>query len=56
MQIVPYLVGGLTAFLVADIVPIPSPSQQFGAVRTAISAPAPLLGTLGIQHQSRRQG
>ena len=47
MQIVPYLVGGLTAFLVADIVPIPSPSQQFGAVRTAISAPAPLLGTLG---------
>ena len=43
MQIVPYLVGGLTAFLVADLVPIPSPSQQLGAVRAAISAP--MLGT-----------
>ncbi len=43
MQIVPYLVGGLTAFLVADLVPIPSPSQQLGAVRAAISAP--VLGT-----------
>ncbi len=44
MKIVPYLVGGLTAFLVTDLVPIPSPTQQFGTVRAAISAPV-LLGT-----------
>jgi hypothetical protein len=43
MQIVPYLVGGMTAFLVSDLVPIPSPSQQLGVVRAAISAP--VLGT-----------
>jgi len=47
MQIVPYLVGGLTAFLVADIVPLPSPTEQFAAMRSAVSAPAPLLGTPG---------
>ena len=46
MQIVPYLFGGLTAFLVTDLIPIPSPTQQFGAV-AAISAPAPTLGTSG---------
>jgi hypothetical protein len=44
MQIVPYLFGGLTAFLVTDLVPIPSPTEQFGAVRATISAP--VLGTL----------
>ena len=47
MQIVPYLIGGLTAFLVTDLIPIPSPTQQFGAVKAAISAPAPALGTSG---------
>ena len=47
MQIVPYLFGGLTAFLVTDLMPIPSPTQQFGAVGAAISAPAPALGTSG---------
>lgn len=47
MQIVPYLVGGLTAFLVADIIPLPSPTEQFAAMRTAVSAPAPLQGTPG---------
>jgi len=52
MQIVPYLVGGLTAFLIADIVPLPSPTEQFAAMRSAVSAPAqfqatPLLGTPG---------
>jgi hypothetical protein len=45
MKIVPYLVGGLTAFLVTDLLPIPSPTQQFGAVRAAVSAP--VLGTQG---------
>jgi hypothetical protein len=44
-QIIPYLVGGVTAFLVADIIPLPSPSEQFGALRAGIAAPAPLLGT-----------
>jgi hypothetical protein len=46
-QIVPYLVGGVTAFLVADVVPLPSPSEQFGALRSSIAAPAPALGTPG---------
>jgi hypothetical protein len=46
MQIVPYLAGGLTAFLVADIIPLPSPTQ-FIAMRSAVSAPAPLQGTPG---------
>jgi hypothetical protein len=45
MQIVPYLAGGLTVFLMMDAVPIRSPSEQFAAMRVAISAPAPLLGT-----------
>jgi hypothetical protein len=47
IKIVPYLAGGMTAFLVADFVPLPSPSEQFVAMRTAVSAPAPLLGTPG---------
>jgi hypothetical protein len=47
MQIVPYLAGGLTVFLMMDVIPIRSPSEQFGAVRAAISSPAPLLGTPG---------
>lgn len=46
-QIVPYLIGGVAAFLVADILPLPSPSEQFGALRSSIAAPAPLLGTPG---------
>jgi len=45
VKIVPYLVGGLTAFLVMDIVPIPSPSEYFGASRASTSAAAVLLGT-----------
>lgn len=45
MQIVPYLAGGLTVFLMMDLVPIPSLSEQLGAVRAAVSEPAPLLGT-----------
>ena len=56
MQIVPYLVGGLTAFLVADIVPIPSPSQQFGAVAGGHLGAGAVAGHARIQHQSRRQG
>src|SRR5687767_13090208 len=44
-KIVPYLVGGLTAFLVLDIVPVPSPSEYFGAMRSGASAPVALLGT-----------
>ena len=43
MQILPYLVGGLTAFLVMDVNPIPSPSQQLAALRA--SATTPQLGT-----------
>ena len=43
-KILPYLVGGLTAFLVMDVVPVPSPSEYFGALR-ATASPAPLLGT-----------
>ena len=40
---VPYLLGGLTAFLVADIVPLPSPSEHLGSAlragfTTAVSA------------------
>jgi hypothetical protein len=42
-QIVPYLLGGLTAFLVMDVAAMSPPAQQSGAVST-ISAPA-LLGT-----------
>lgn len=45
MQIVPYLVGGLTAFLVMDIAPIPSPTEQLGALRASMSAPTLGLGT-----------
>lgn len=44
-KIAPYLIGGLTAFLVADFVPLPSPSEQLGALRASVAAPAPLLGT-----------
>lgn len=47
MQILPYLAGGLTVFLMMDLVPIPSLSEQLGAVRAAVSEPAPLLGTPG---------
>jgi hypothetical protein len=45
MQIVPYLVGGLTAFLVMDIAPIPSPTEQLGALRASMAAPTLGLGT-----------
>lgn len=41
MQFVPFLVGGLTAFLVSDFVPIPSPMTHLGSA----SVSAPLLGT-----------
>lgn len=45
IKIAPYLIGGLAAFLIADFVPLPSPSQQLGALRASVAAPAPLLGT-----------
>lgn len=44
-QIVPYLIGGLTAFLAADVIPIPWAAPQPGALHAAVSAPAALLGT-----------
>jgi hypothetical protein len=44
-HIVPYLLGGLTAFLVTDIVPIPSPTDMGNALRATVSAPAGALGT-----------
>ena len=40
MQILPYLVGGLTVFLVMDAAPIPSPSQQSAALRASATTPA----------------
>jgi hypothetical protein len=44
-HIVPYLLGGLTAFLVTDIVPIPSPTEMGNALRATVSAPAVAQGT-----------
>jgi hypothetical protein len=44
-HIVPYLLGGLTAFLVTDIVPIPSPTEMGNALRVTVSAPAAAQGT-----------
>ncbi len=38
---VPYLLGGLTAFLVADILPLPSPSEHLGGLfRAGFTTPA----------------
>lgn len=42
-QIVPYLLGGLTVFLVTDVVPVPSPTQLGTALRAGLSTP--LMGT-----------
>jgi hypothetical protein len=44
-KIVPYLVGGLTAFLVMDIVPVPSASEYVRTLRGSISESPVLLGT-----------
>jgi hypothetical protein len=44
-KIVPYLLGGLTAFLVVDIVPIPSPSEYLRVLRGGTSEAGILLGT-----------
>ena len=47
-HVVPYLLGGLTAFLVADIVPLPSATEHLGSMlRAERSAPAAVLGTPG---------
>jgi len=46
-KIVPYLIGGMAAFVAADLLPLPSPSQHFSALRASFAAPAPLLGTPG---------
>lgn len=44
-KIAPYLIGGFVALLIADVVPVPSLAQQVNTLRTAVAAPAPLLGT-----------
>lgn len=41
---VPYLLGGLTAFLVADILPIPSPAEHLG-IRAGLASTASAQGT-----------
>ena len=45
-KIVPYLIGGMAAFAAADVLPLPSPSEHFSALRASFAAPAPL-GTPG---------
>jgi hypothetical protein len=44
-HIIPYLLGGLTAFLVSDVVPIPSPTEMGSALRASLSTPAVAQGT-----------